>query len=77
MKRTSAFVELLPGHVGGSSAALSPSESDLELLSESLELGDSGPLECGALNELRKQTRASQSTSRCSELPVVWFSGSH
>lgn len=61
MKCTSAFIELLPGHFGGSSAALSPSESDLELLSESLELGDSGPLECGALNELQTQTQASES----------------
>lgn len=56
MKRTSAFIELLPGHCGGSSMALSPSESDLELLSESLELGDSSPLECAALTELQKST---------------------
>lgn len=56
MKYTSAFIELLPGHCGGSSMALSPSESDLELLSESLELGDSSPLECAALTELQKST---------------------
>lgn len=75
VKLTSAFAELLPGHAGGSSAALSPSESDLELLSESLELGDSGPPECGALNELRKQTRASRSASRRCDLSLTCFSG--
>lgn len=33
---------------------LSLSDSDLELLSESLELADSTPLECAASNELRR-----------------------
>lgn len=57
MKGTSAFIELFPGHCGGSSMALSPSESELELLSESLELVDSSPLECGALTELQKSPK--------------------
>lgn len=56
MKSTSSFIELLPGHRGGSSTALSPSESDLELLSESLELVDASPLECATLTELQKST---------------------
>lgn len=56
MNRTSAFIELLDGYGRGSPAALSPSDSDLELLSESLELVDSSPLECAALNELQRHT---------------------
>lgn len=77
IKYTSAFIELLPGHFGGSSAALSPSESDLELLSESLEQVDSSPLECGALNELQNQTQTSKSKSHYFDLQAMWFSGFH
>lgn len=54
MKCTSAFFEPLAGYRDGSSEALSPSESDLELLSESLELADSSTLECAALKGLQK-----------------------
>lgn len=50
---TSVFTELPTGCCGSSSVVLSPSDSDLELLSESLELVDSTPLECAASNELQ------------------------
>lgn len=40
---------------------LSLSDSDLELLSESLELADSAPLECAASNELQNDTIMSHS----------------
>lgn len=52
MNFTSAFSALLAGCWCGSSAVLSLSDSDLELLSESLELVDSNPLEFGASNKL-------------------------
>lgn len=44
----SAFTELLIGGCGGSSIVLSLSDSDLELVSESLELADSTSLECAS-----------------------------
>lgn len=50
---TFVLTELLTGGWGGSSVVLSLSDSDLELLSESLELADSTPLECAASNELQ------------------------
>lgn len=50
---TSVLTVLLTGGSGGSPVALSLSDSDLELLSESLELADSTPLECAASNELQ------------------------
>lgn len=65
---TSVFTELLTGCWGGSSAVLSLSESDLELLSESLELVESTPLECAASNELR---RAHTKPPQCYETVVL------
>lgn len=47
----SSLTGLLTGGLGGSSVVLSLSDSDLELLSESLELVDSAPLECAACDE--------------------------
>lgn len=49
---TSVLTELLTGCWSGSSVVLSLSDSDLELLSESLELADSTSLECTASNDL-------------------------
>lgn len=48
----SVFTELFTGCCSCSSAMLSLSDSDLELLSESLELGHSPTLECAASNDL-------------------------
>ncbi len=60
---TSAFTEMLAGGLSGSSVVLSLSDSDLELLSESLELADSTPLECDASSELQ-HTNAHTETQR-------------
>lgn len=65
---TSVFREQLIWSWCGSSAVLSLSDSDLELLSESLELADSTPLDCAASNELlHKHTRHHE------KVTVVWW----
>lgn len=62
-KITSVFTLLLTEGWGVSSVVPSLSDSDIELLSESLVLADSTPLECAASNELQHTHTHKQNTT--------------